>query len=92
VPSDHLARAVRNIATALPTGAPVFFMVDLGDGGEWLRADEREPEAEAFVQRFSSTAIAAALLSSGLTVVDQWVDDDVAGRPGRCLSTIAVKT
>jgi hypothetical protein len=91
VPSDCLVRAFRNIAAALPTGGPVFFLVELGAGSEWLRIDEREPEAEAFIQRFSSATVAAALLSSGLAVVDQWTSGDLQDRPGCWLSTIAIK-
>jgi hypothetical protein len=71
VPSNNLARALRNLAAVLPLGAPLFLALELGDGSTWQTLDPPVDGAESFVQRFSEDEVEQAL-GRRFSAISRW--------------------
>lgn len=91
VPEDHFARVMANVAQLLPSSAPVFLMLELGDDSNWVRLDAEDEEAESFVQYLSEDLINQVMHEKSLEVVERWITEPTDLRPGRWISLIGLK-
>lgn len=83
--------ALRNIAALLPTNAPFFLTVRLGEGEEWDKFDDASGEDERHIQLFTEPYLTDQLARSGFTLAERWIEDSTWGKPARWISIIARK-
>lgn len=84
VPENYFARVIANVAGVLPSQAPLFLAVELGEGTDWLQLDPGDGDAESLVQRYDEGSIERVLRQQGLEVVERW-------RQGAWLSLVALR-
>jgi hypothetical protein len=88
VPTEMFSRSVLHISQALPFGAPVYLMVALGEGAQWVRLEESEDDAASFIQRLPLAYVMQVLEQKSLEIVASWTDE-AATTP--MLSLVAVR-
>ena len=82
---------LKKIAALLPSGAPFFLTVRLGEGEEWDKFDDESGDVERHIQLFTEPYLTDQLGRSGFTLAERWIEDSTWGKPARWISIIARK-
>lgn len=91
VPREELPATFKTISSLLPTGAPLYFTVRLGDGAKWDQYDDKSAEVARFIQLFSEKELLSELSLLPFKDILSWVEDSTWGRPSKWISVVASK-
>lgn len=91
VPEEELSATLKKLSDILPTGAPLYFTVRLGEGSKWDKYDDANADAARFIQLFSTEKLLAEISKLPFKDVYHWIEDSTWGRPSQWISVIARK-
>ncbi len=91
VPMKELNQTFASIYALLPSDAPFYFTVRLGEGAKWDKYDDQSDNAARFIQLFSENDLLNRLQEQKFRNIEYWVENSTWGRPSQWLSLVAVK-